>query len=178
MQEGSAGSTWREAERNGRFTGHFDPDQSGAIVGTSAYSPGTKSPSAHRTKPPPVSIPRSPLSFSMSAFESRDTPSAVATVLEIVNRLGAALRLIGLAEEAVPHMVAKGHTTDDVARRVMSQIPSLKADIVAQIEAAKVMLSSIQDRVEAVAQFLMLHRKALSATQSRDLDCWMTELRG
>ena len=34
-----------------------------------------------------------------------------------------------------------------------------------------------QDRIEAVAQFLMLHRSSLSQAQSKDMDRWLAEVR-
>lgn len=144
---------------------------------------GTKTPGENRKgiiRFQPSLVPPASFSAPMSTYETGEKSpgsSAVVSVLEIVSRLGAALRLVGLAEEAIPQIASSGHTSKDVADEVLRQIPSLRADIAQQIEAAKAMLSSIQDRVEAVAQFLMLHRKVLSREQSHDLDRWMSELR-
>jgi hypothetical protein len=104
--------------------------------------------------------------------------SVVSTVLSILNRLTAALQLLRLADEAIPALVSSGATTQENADLILAQLPALRQDIDDQVNAAKVMMDSIQDRVESVAQFLMLHRKALRPDQSENLDRWLAQVRG
>jgi hypothetical protein len=102
----------------------------------------------------------------------------VITVLDMLKRLTAALHLLKLAEDVIPSFVSSGVTTAEHAEKILAQIPALRTDIDDQVNAAKIMMVSIQDRVEAVAQFLMLHRASLSRAQSEDLDRWLGEVRG
>lgn len=104
--------------------------------------------------------------------------SIVASVLDILKRLTAALHLLRLAEQVIPTLLAGGHTTSEHAQKVLEQIPALRSDIDEQVNAAKFMMTSIQDRVEGIAQFLRLHREALSRAQTEDLDRWLAEVRG
>lgn len=102
----------------------------------------------------------------------------IGTVLNMLKRLTASLQLLRLAEEALPALVKSGRTTNENAQTVLDQIPALRRDIDEQVNAAKIMIELIQDRVEAVAQFLLLHRAALNRGQSEDLDRWLSEVRG
>jgi hypothetical protein len=104
--------------------------------------------------------------------------SVVSTVLSILKRLTAALQLLRLADEAIPTLVSSGATTKENADLISAQLPALRKDIDDQVNAAKVMMGSIQDRVESVAQFLLLHRKALRLDQSENLDHWLAQVRG
>jgi hypothetical protein len=116
--------------------------------------------------------------FNLDASGSSLAVGTVTTVLDILKRLTAALHLLRMAEEIIPALVNKGSTTGEHASKVLSQIPALRTDIEQQVNAAKVMMASVQDRVEAVAQFLMLHRNSLTRAQSEDLDRWLSEVRG
>ena len=102
----------------------------------------------------------------------------ISTVLNMLKRLTASLQLLRLAEEAVPALVKSGRMTNENAQTVLDQIPALRRDIDLQVNAAKIMMESIQDRVEEVAQFLLLHRSALNRGQAEDLDRWLAEVRG
>jgi hypothetical protein len=92
------------------------------------------------------------------------------SLLDIVKRLTAALRLVKLAEDVIPKLISDGRTTEDNAAVVLRQIPALRADIDQQIKNAVKAMETIQDRVEALVQFLLLHRAALTAEQSAELD--------
>ena len=117
------------------------------------------------------------LEFTESSASTGAT-TVVSTVMIMMRRLTAALHLIQLAEEVVPKLVSDGRTPADHGARILGQIPALRADIDEQVNAAKALMESIQDRVESLTQFLMLHRNALSRAQSEDLDRWLAELRG
>ena len=101
----------------------------------------------------------------------------VFTVLDMLKRLTASLHLLRLAEDVIPSLVSRGVSTVEHAEKVLAQIPALRTDIDDQVNAAKIMMTSIQDRVEAVAQYLILHRNSLSRAQSDDLDRWLAEVR-
>jgi len=101
----------------------------------------------------------------------------VLTVLDMLKRLTAGLHLLRLAEEVIPSLVAEGATTAEHANEVLAEIPALRTDIDDQVNAAKIMMVSIQDRMETIAQFLMLHRSSLSQAQSKDMDRWLAEVR-
>jgi hypothetical protein len=107
---------------------------------------------------------------------SAGTPIVI-TVLDMLKRLTAGLHLLRLAEDVIPSLVASGVTTAEHANKVLAQIPALRTDIDEQVNAAKAMMVSIQDRIEAVAQFLMLHRSSLSQAQAEHLDRWNAEVR-
>lgn len=104
--------------------------------------------------------------------------TSILSVLEILKRLTAGLHLLRLADDVIPKLVADDSTMHEHAHLVLAQIPVLRRDIDLQVEASKALMNSIQDRVEAIAQFLLLHRKRLSPAQSEDLDRWLAELRG
>ena len=116
------------------------------------------------------------LDFPPPDFAPRGT--IVVTVLDLLKRLTAALQLLRLSEEVIPSLVAGGLTTQENANVILAQIPALRRDIDQQVNAARILMDSIQDRVESVAQFLMLHRKSLTKTQSDDMDRWLAEVRG
>jgi len=119
-----------------------------------------------------------PSMFDLTTAEMSAGTTIVFTVLDILKRLTAALQLLRLSEDVIPTLVSNGSTTAEHANAVLSQIPALRKDIDEQVNAAKIAMESIQDRVEAVAQFLMLHRKSLTRAQSEDLDRWLAEVRG
>jgi polyhydroxyalkanoate synthesis regulator phasin len=100
------------------------------------------------------------------------------SLFEIVKRLPSALHLLKLAEEVIPTLVSRGATTAESAKTILGQIPALRADIEEEIASAKRMMRSIQDRVEALAQFLLLHRGMLTAQQSAELDRQLKALKG
>lgn len=100
------------------------------------------------------------------------------SLLEIVKRLPPALHLLQLAEEVIPTLVTRGATSAESARIILGQIPGLRADIEDQIANARRMMQSIQDRIEALAQFLLLHRGMLTAQQSAELDRQLKALKG
>ncbi|HEX2852648.1 MAG TPA: hypothetical protein VHO24_05370 [Opitutaceae bacterium] len=100
------------------------------------------------------------------------------SLLGIVKRLPAALVLLKLAEEVVPSLVARGATSAESAQVILGQIPALRADIDDQIASAERMMRSIRDRVEALAQFLLLHRSMLTPRQAEELDRQLKMLQG
>ncbi|HTO02479.1 MAG TPA: hypothetical protein VL069_02200 [Opitutus sp.] len=104
--------------------------------------------------------------------------SIVTSVLDILKRLTAALHLLRLAEQVIPTLLSRGHVTGEEAQKILDQIPALRSDIDEQVNAAKFMMASIQDRVESIAQFLLFHRDALGRAQVEDLDRWLAEVRG
>ena len=119
-----------------------------------------------------------PSMFDLPTAETSAGTTLVVTVLDLLKRLTAALQLLRLSEDVIPTLVSSGSTTAEHANAVLAQIPALRKDIDDQVNAAKIAMESIQDRVEAVAQFLMLHRKSLTRAQSEDLDRWLAEVRG
>ena len=116
--------------------------------------------------------------FTPHSSSSPFNASIVTSVLDILKRLTAALHLLRLAEQAIPALLSGGHTTSEHAQKILDQIPALRADIDEQVNAAKFMMVSIQDRVESIAQFLLFHRNALGRAQAEDLDRWLAEVRG
>ena len=64
------------------------------------------------------------------------------------------------------------------AATVLSQVPQLRSDLQRQIEAAVESLGGLQDRVEVLGQFMLLHREALAATEVADLERLLTTVRG
>lgn len=100
------------------------------------------------------------------------------SLIDIVKRLTAALQLVKLAEEVIPRLVSEKLTSDKNATTILSQIPALRADIDRQIQNAKDAMEGIQDRIEILTQFLLLHRNALTAEQSALLDQNLAGLRG
>jgi hypothetical protein len=116
--------------------------------------------------------------FNPHSSSSPFNASIVTSVLDMLKRLTAALHLLRLAEQVIPVLISGGHTTREHAQKILDQIPALRADIDEQVNAAKFMMVSIQDRVESIAQFLLFHRNALGRAQAEDLDRWLAEVRG
>jgi hypothetical protein len=99
------------------------------------------------------------------------------SLVGLASRLKAALSLVLLAETVIPRLVSDGHTTAENAAIVLAQIPELRTEIQAQIDKVKEAMEAIQDRVEGLAQFLLLHRAALTSEQSAELDRNLAALR-
>lgn len=116
--------------------------------------------------------------FNPQSSSAPFSASIVSSVLDILKRLTAALHLLRLAEQVIPTLLSGGHTTGEQAQKILAQIPALRSDIDEQVNAAKIMMVSIQDRVESIVQFLLFHRNALSRAQAEDLDRWLAEVRG
>lgn len=102
----------------------------------------------------------------------------ITSLLEIIRRLTGALHLLRLAEEVIPTLVSRGVTTAENAAIILGQIPSLRADIDEQVANAKSAMRSIHDRIEALAQFILLHRTMLTERQSEELERHLKTLRG
>lgn len=100
------------------------------------------------------------------------------TLIDIVKRLNAALQLVKLAEEVIPGLITGGRSTKENGSIILSQIPALRADIDRQIENAKHAMEGVQDRIEVLTQFLLLHRGALNTEQAERLDQNLKALRG
>ena len=116
--------------------------------------------------------------FNPHSSSSPFSGSIITSVLEILKRLTAALHLLRLAEQSIPALVSGGHTSSENAQKILDQIPALRRDIDEQVNAAKIMMVSIQDRVESIGQFLLLHRKSLGPAQGEDLERWLAEIKG
>lgn len=106
------------------------------------------------------------------------TMTEILTAMDVLKRLSGALLLLKLAETIIPRLVSNGHTSPEVASKVLGQIPTLRSEITHQIEAVKAVMEMIQDRVEAIAQFLLLHRSHIDDNDSAELNRLLGEVRG
>lgn len=102
----------------------------------------------------------------------------IITVMDVLKRLTGALLLLKLAEHVIPKLVSNGHTTAEHAGVILGQIPALRADIQHEVDSAKTAMEAIQDRVEVIAQFLLLHKGGLNPVQSGELQHLLDEVRG
>ena len=101
----------------------------------------------------------------------------IAPLIDIVRRLRAGLEIVKLSQTVFPRLVADGRTTAEIVDAFLAQLPALQADIEKQIQSAKAAMDAIQDRVEALAQLLLLHRAALSPSESEQLTKSLAQLR-
>jgi hypothetical protein len=111
-------------------------------------------------------------------FQNRVSGSTAATVLHLLKRLTAAIHLLRLVEEVVPRLVSVDRISRDKADAVLAQIPELRRDIDRQVNAAKIMMTSVDHRIEPVAEILLTHRESLTQAQQEDLNRWWNQLRG
>jgi hypothetical protein len=101
----------------------------------------------------------------------------ITSAMGVLKRLSGSLLLLKLAETIIPRLVANGYTDHGSAEKVLGQVPSLRAEIGRQIEAVKEAMELIQDRVEAVAQFLLVHRVHLEPTEESEVRRLLSEVR-
>jgi hypothetical protein len=81
-------------------------------------------------------------------------------MLSLLDRLNAAARLLALASNLVPKLGSKDSVTT-----ISSQIERLQSEIQKQIDATERSMQGFEDRLETIAQFLLLHRSAISSEE-------------
>lgn len=102
----------------------------------------------------------------------------ITSAMSVLKRLSGSLLLLKLAETIVPRLVARGYMEQNSAEKVLGQLPALRAEIGRQIEAVQQAMEMIQDRVEAVAQFLLVHRTHLEPDEESEVRRLLGEVRG
>lgn len=96
----------------------------------------------------------------------------------IIARLAAGAALVALAGEILPRLVCEGRMSAASASTVLGQVPRLREDLQRQIDAATESLAGLQDRVEVLGQFLLLHQEALAPSEVADVERLLTTVRG
>jgi len=96
----------------------------------------------------------------------------------IIARLAAGAALVVMAAEILPRLVDEGRMSPTSAATVLDQVPRLREDIQRQIDAVAESLGALQDRVEVLGQFLLLHRDALAPTEVAELEQLLSTVRG
>jgi hypothetical protein len=96
----------------------------------------------------------------------------------IIARLAAGAALVVMAAEILPRLVDEGRMSPASAATVLDQVPRLREDIQRQIDAVAESLGALQDRVEVLGQFLLLHRDALAPTEVAELEQLLSTVRG
>lgn len=94
----------------------------------------------------------------------------LATVSAIVQRLAAASALVAMAQSAIPHLVNARLTAEADGLKILNQIAAIRTDIIEQLAAVVRAMESIQDRVEVLGQFLLLHRRALKTDDASEIE--------
>ena len=96
----------------------------------------------------------------------------------IIGRLAAGAALVVMAAEILPRLVDEGRMSASSASTVLEQVPRLREDLQRQIDAVAESLGALQDRVEVLGQFLLLHRDALAPTEVAELEQLLSTVRG
>lgn len=102
----------------------------------------------------------------------------IKTAITVLKRLSGSLLLLKIAEAVIPRLVRNGHMTASAAEKILAQVPELRAEISREIEAVREAMELIQDRVESIAQFLLLHRTHLEANEESEVQRLLQEVRG
>jgi hypothetical protein len=96
----------------------------------------------------------------------------------LMSRLTAGAALIAVASDIVPRLVEQGWMSGDAAAAVLEQIPQLRDDLQRQIDAIAESIEGLQDRVEVLGQFLLLHRAALAPGEAAEVERLLAGVRG
>lgn len=102
----------------------------------------------------------------------------ITSAMRVLKRLSGSAQLLTLAETVILRLVAHGHTDAKSAEKVLGRVPALRAEITRQIEAVQEAMELIQDGVEAVAQFLLVHRTHLQPDEASEVHKLLGEIRG
>ncbi len=100
------------------------------------------------------------------------------SLINLVGRLSAGAALVRLAAEVLPRLSSTGRMPPLDAVRLLAEIPALQRDIEVQLQAAKQSAEAVQDRVETLAQFLLLHRASLSEDEVNQVERLLMAVRG
>ena len=100
------------------------------------------------------------------------------SLINLVGRLNAGAALVRLAAEVLPRLSSTGRMPPLDAVRLLAEIPALQRDIEVQLQAAKQSAEAVQDRVETLAQFLLLHRASLSEDEVNQVERLLMAVRG
>ena len=94
-------------------------------------------------------------------------------MLSLLDRLNAAARLVALASKLVPKL-----ESEDSVTTISSQIERLQTEIQKQIEATERSMQGFEDRLETIAQFLLLHRSTIGSEEVKEVERLVGLVRG
>jgi hypothetical protein len=104
--------------------------------------------------------------------------TAIPKVISIIDRLHAAYKLVSLVQIVMPRLVSAGTMSQSAADMMVDQIGGIGSQIEQRIDSLSASIDQIQDRVETLGQFLLLHRDALTAGEIREVEKQMIAVKG
>ena len=99
--------------------------------------------------------------------------SAIPSMLSLLDRLNAAAKLLGLAAMLVPKIGSR-----ESAVTISTQIEALRLEIQRQIDSAERSMQGFEDRLETIAQFLLLNRATISSEEVAEVERLVDLVRG
>jgi D-Tyr-tRNAtyr deacylase len=98
---------------------------------------------------------------------------ALPTLISLLDRLHAGSRLLTIASELLPLLDSK-----DSVETISSQIAALRNEIEEQIQSMERSMQNIEDRIETIAQFILLHRTKVDSTKAVEIEQLVAMVRG
>lgn len=96
----------------------------------------------------------------------------------LLSRLQASASLVALAAGILPRLIAGGEMSPAEGKVVLDQIPALAQDVQEQISQFENSVEAVQDRVEILGQFLLLHRRSLTPNELASVKRLLAKVRG
>ena len=98
---------------------------------------------------------------------------AIPTFISLLDRLHAAVHLLNLASKLLPELAS------ETARQTISQqIRALRSEIQQQIDSVERSMQQFQDRLETIAQFVLVNRDKISPDDAREVERLVAAVRG
>lgn len=98
---------------------------------------------------------------------------AIPTFISLLDRLHAAMHLLNLASKLVPQLAS-----DAAKQTIAQQIRALRGEIQQQIESVERSMQQFQDRLETIAQFVLVNRDKIGADEARQVERLVAAVRG
>jgi hypothetical protein len=98
---------------------------------------------------------------------------AIPSFVSLLQRLHAASNLVALALRIVPQV-----SSDETAAIIGAQIAGLRRDIREQIDTVEQSMEKFSDRLETIAQFLLLNRDRMDPADAAEVHRLLASVRG
>ena len=98
--------------------------------------------------------------------------STIPTFSSLLGRLNAVAKMLNIAARLLPYV-----SSEDSATVISQQIAELRAEVARQIAAAEQSMDHIEDKIQTVAQFLLLNRAKIDPSDATELEQLLAEVR-
>ncbi|MEO6001655.1 MAG: hypothetical protein ABIZ04_17005 [Opitutus sp.] len=98
--------------------------------------------------------------------------STISTFSSLLGRLNAVAKMLNIAARLLPYV-----SSQDSASVISQQIADLRAEVARQIAAAEQSMEHIEDKIQTIAQFLLLNRTKIDPADASELEQLLAEVR-